>query len=162
MASKRWIANASPLILLGKTDNLDLLGALADIVAVPQAVVNEIGAKSDGTSILQLLNRNPPFSIVNDEVVSPEILSWDLGAGETQVIANAQRYGADRVVIDDMEARHCARSMGLQVIGTLGVVGRAKSAGKIQRAAPVIERLRENGMYVSNELVQLILKEVGE
>ena len=162
MASKRWIANASPLILLGKTDNLDLLGALADVVAVPQAVVNEIGAKSDGTPILQLLNRNPPFSIVNDEVVSPEILSWDLGAGETQVIANAQRYGADRVVIDDMEARRCARSMGLQVIGTLGVLGRAKSAGQIQRAAPVIERLRENGMYVSKELVQIFLKEVGE
>lgn len=162
MASKRWIANASPLILLGKTDNLDLLDTLADVVAVPQAVVNEIVAKSDGTPILQLLNRNPTFSIVNDEVVSPEILSWDLGAGETQVIANAQRYGADRVVIDDMEARRCARSMGLQVIGTLGVVGRAKSTGKIQRAAPVIERLRETGMYVSKELVKLILQEVGE
>ena len=162
MASKRWIANASPLILLGKTDNLDLLDTLADVVAVPQAVVNEIGAKSDGTPILQLLNRNPAFSIVNDEVVSPDILSWDLGAGETQVIANAQRYGADRVVIDDTEARRCARSMGLQVIGTLGVVGRAKSTGKIQRAAPVIERLRETGMYVSKELVKLILQEVGE
>ena len=52
--------------------------------------------------------------------------------------------------------------MGLQVIGTLGVVGRAKSAGQIQRAAPVIERLRENGMYVSKELVQIFLQEVGE
>ena len=61
-----------------------------------------------------------------------------------------------------MEARRCARSMGLQVIGTLGIVGRAKSTGKIQRAAPVIERLRETGMYVSKELVKLILQEVGE
>jgi hypothetical protein len=35
------------LILLGKTDTLDLLDALADIVAVPQAVVDEVGAKPD-------------------------------------------------------------------------------------------------------------------
>jgi predicted nucleic acid-binding protein len=162
MASRRWVVNASPLILLGKTDNLDLLSALADIVVVPRAIVNEVGAKPDGALILQVLARDPRYCVVDDEAVSPKILSWDSGAGETQAIAHARRHGAERAVIDDMEARRCARAMGLTVIGTLGVVGRAKHRGHIERAAPLIERLRETGLYVTEELVQTILQEVGE
>jgi predicted nucleic acid-binding protein len=41
-------------------------------------------------------------------------------------------------------------------------VGRAKSTGQIERPAPVIERLRKTGLYVSEELAQRILREVGE
>jgi len=163
MVTRRWVANASPLILLGKTKNLELLSALTDLVAVPQSVVREIGAKADGAAILQVLrSERSSYTIVTDEGVSPEVLAWDLGAGETQVITNAQKFGADRVVLDDMEARRCAKAMGLKVIGTLGVVARAKVLGRIERAAPVIDRLRASGLYVSEELVQRILREVGE
>jgi predicted nucleic acid-binding protein len=70
--------------------------------------------------------------VVQDEAVPPEILAWDLGAGETQVITNARRHGADRVVLDDLEARRGAKAMELKVIGTLGIVARAKRAGRIQ------------------------------
>ena len=162
MASRRWVVNASPLILLGKTDNLHLLAGLADVVAVPRAVAKEVGTKPDGEATLQILARNPTFARADDETVSPEILSWDLGAGETQVIANARCHGADRVVIDDLEARRCAKAMGLRVIGTLGIVGRAKASGLIERAEPVIKHLRETGLYVSEELVRQILREVDE
>ncbi len=154
--------NASPLILLGKTQNLDLLSSLADIIVVPRTVVREIGAKPDGMAILRALERNQACRIVDDETVPPEILSWDLGPGDTQVIANAQRHGAERVVIDDRAARRCAGAMGLKVIGTLGIVGRAKAAGKIERAAPLVERLRKSGLYASEELVQRLLREDGE
>lgn len=64
--------------------------------------------------------------------------------------------------IDDMEARRCARAMGLKVIGTLGVAGRAKSIGRVERAAPIIERLYETGRYVSEVLVQRFLLEIRE
>jgi len=69
-------------------------------------------------------------SVVDDEDPPANILSWDLGPGETQVISQAILHGADRVVIDDLEARRCAKAMGLAIIGTLGVVGRAKAAGR--------------------------------
>ena len=129
IVTKRWVVNASPLILLGKTENLNLLGGLADIVAVPRAVINEVSAKPDGASTIQAIVGRAPYRIVNNEDVSPDLLIWGLGAGETQVIANAQRHGANRVVIDDLKARRCAQAMGFKVIGTLGVVGRAKASG---------------------------------
>jgi hypothetical protein len=35
MAPRRWVVDASPLILFGKSEQLGLLGALADRIAVP-------------------------------------------------------------------------------------------------------------------------------
>ena len=162
MGSNPWVVNASPLILLGKTRHLDLLAALADTVVVPQAVANEVGAKPDGAAILAELTGNPAYRVVGSEPAPPEILAWDLGAGEIQVITHVLRNGAGRVVLDDLEARRCAKAMGLRIIGTLGVVGRAKAMGRIAQAAPVIEHLRRTGLYVSDALVQYILREVGE
>jgi predicted nucleic acid-binding protein len=162
MATKRWVVDASPLILLGKAGCLDLLDALADLMVIPQAVADEVAVKADGAIILQQLAKNPSYYIVDNTAVPPEIQSWDLGAGETQVITHGQRDSADRLVIDDLEARRCARALHLRVIGTLGIVGRAKAAGRLERAGPVIVRLRETGLYVSESIVRRLLREVGE
>lgn len=45
MASSRWIVNASPLILLGKVEQIQLLGPLAETLVVPKAVMREVSAK---------------------------------------------------------------------------------------------------------------------
>lgn len=130
MVHRRWVVNASPLILLSKATHLGLLSALADQIAVTRAVVEEIGAKPDGNAILQAIADNPVFVLIENEAPTPEILSWDLGAGETQVIGAGLAHDAERVVIDDLEARRCAKAMGLAIIGILGiVVGRAKAMG---------------------------------
>lgn len=162
MATSRWVVNASPLILLGKVERVQLPGALASDIAVPRAVIREVSTKSDGQRTVQMLTSLECASIVDDEDPPVNILSWDLGPGETQVISQAVMHGADRVVIDDLEARRCSKAMGLAIIGTLGVVGRAKAAGLIERAAPIIQRLRETGLYVADDIVQRLLREVGE
>lgn len=162
MALDRWVVNASPLILLGKVEQIQLLDALAEEIAVPKAVIREVGAKPDGERTVQTLIALESVIVVDDEVPPANILSWDLGPGETQVISHAVMHSADRVVIDDLEARRCAKAMGLTIIGTLGIVGRAKVRGLIERAEPVIRRLQESGLYVSEDLVQKLLREVGE
>ncbi|MBK1724926.1 DUF3368 domain-containing protein [Thiocystis violacea] len=162
MADRRWVVNASPLILLGKVEQIQLLSAVAGQIAVPSAVIREVSAKPDGERAVQTLTALKPAIIVDDEIPPANILSWDLGAGETQVISHAVAHAADRVVIDDLAARRCAKAMGLAIIGTLGIIGRAKVAGLIDRAGPVIQRLRETGLYASDEIVQRLLREVGE
>ena len=77
------------------------------------------------------LTGNPAYRVADSEPAPPEVVAWDLGAGETQVITHALRHGADGLVLDDLDARRCAKAMGRSVIGTLGVVGRAKSMGRI-------------------------------
>lgn len=162
MTSERWVVNASPLILLGKVEQIQLLGALAGEITVPRAVIREVSAKPDGARTIQTLMALELVLVVDDEAPPAYILSWDLGAGETQVISRAVMHSANRVVIDDLEARRCAKAMGLSIIGTLGIVGRAKVHGMIERAGPVVQRLRASGLYVCDELVKRLLREVGE
>ena len=74
-------------------------------------------------------------------------MAWDLGVGETQVLVYGKRYSADRVVLDDLEGRRCAKVLGVATIGTLGLVARAKKIGILNQAGPVIERLCQHGLY---------------
>lgn len=44
--SRRWVVNASPLIVLGKIGQLELLGSLAESIVVPRSVTGEVAAGS--------------------------------------------------------------------------------------------------------------------
>ena len=99
---------------------------------------------------------------MNDIDVPTEILAWDVGAGETQVIALGLKHNTERVVLDDLEARRCAKAVGQPVIGTLGLIARAKRLGHIKKAKPVIEQLCRTGLYASDDLISWILKEIKE
>lgn len=64
--------------------------------------------------------------------------------------------------MDDREARRCAGALGLPVIGTLGVVVRARQRRLIPEAKPVIEALVRHGMYLGEELIEQVLLAIGE
>lgn len=162
MGTEAWVVNASPLILLWKADVLNLLWEQTDRVLVPQAVMAEICAKKEGTRIFTECREKTKVSFVQDEAAPPRLLAWDLGKGETQVMVHAQLEGAKRAVLDDLEARRCAKAEGVSVIGTLGLVGRAKRLGLIEHARPIMECLCTVGMYVSPALMEWMLKELGE
>ena len=66
------------------------------------------------------------------------------------------------MVLDDLEARRCANSMNIRVIGSLGVVIMAKQKRLIAEAKPVIERLRRVGLYLDDGLVAKALEMAGE
>jgi len=162
MGTDLWVANASPLIFLGKAGLYGLLLRSAPSIVIPIAVRDEIVAGPGGAELLEGLKNDARVRFCPNVAVSPGLLTWDLGSGETQVIAMASDMPGAHVVLDDLQARRCARAGGLKIIGTLGIVGRAKRTGIIGSAKPVIERLRQAGMYASDALVMQILKEVGE
>lgn len=156
-----WVLNASPLILLGKIGQLHLLEALVPQVVVPAAVVEELTAGADrdpeGSSTAAWAQARS----VQDIPVPQSIAGWDLGAGESQVLAHCLR-DSQRAVLDDAEARAAARVHGVRLIGTLGVILRARRANLIPAARPVIERLQERGAFLSDDLVRRALSKVGE
>lgn len=162
MVTESWTVNSSPLILLGKIGRVNLLTDVAGRVSVPVSVVEEIQVGDGGESIVNVIQSDERFHIKDNVEVPPNLLGWDLGSGETQVIALALESGSTRVVLDDREARRSAKSYDVPVIGTLGLVGRAKEQRIIRQAKPVIKELCDNGLYASDELVSWILDEVGE
>ena len=94
--------------------------------------------------------------------VPSSITSWDLGAGESAVLAWAVAHPGTLVVLDDYAARTCAEVLGLPLIGTLGLALRARVNGEIPAARPLVEELRHAGLYLSDQLIRDALSLVGE
>ena len=94
--------------------------------------------------------------------IPPEILAWDLGAGESSVLAWARSHPGSVAIIDDLQGRRCASALQVPVVGTLGIVLMAKRRGAIPVARPVLEKLVARGMYLSAQIIEQALALVGE
>lgn len=65
-------------------------------------------------------------------------------------------------MLDDGLGRQLARSQGLRVTGTLGVLVEAKRAGLIPLVMPLVARLRNAGFRMSATLEAAIARLAGE
>ncbi|MEQ1910476.1 MAG: DUF3368 domain-containing protein [Vicinamibacterales bacterium] len=159
--SEAWVVNASPLILFARISRLDLIEGLAPTILVPSAVIEEVLAGQDkdrtASAALEWAER---YRVENVTVV-PSIEHWDLGSGESQVIAHSLGTSR-RAVLDDRAARRCAVARGVPAIGSLGVVLRSKNHGHIDHARPLIEDLIEAGMFIDSRLLEVAFESVGE
>lgn len=160
--ARRWLANASPLILFGKVDHAALLVELCDELTIPETVVREVSVRPEGKRAIDELASTPGVRLAGDRPVPESIARWDLGPGESQVLTTTASTQDARSVLDDRAARRCAASLDLPVIGTVGVVLRAKHLGAIAAARPLLDRLGAEGLYISRELVEQALHHVGE
>lgn len=115
------ISDTTALIILAKTNHLDLLTNFIDRVYIPKAVMNEIQYKND---IVKVLIENSDF-IETKEVSNQEILSdiekTNLDLGETEAIALALELGL-RLIIDEKTGRKIASQKGVKIIGLLGIL----------------------------------------
>lgn len=160
--SRSAVANASPLIYLARTDLLHLLQLAAPEVLIPRAVALEIGARGPSDPAARALIETPWLRQVETPPLSEEILVWDLGPGESAVISWALAHPGCLAVIDDLEGRRCAETLGIRLRGTLGLVLRARRQNVIAEARPILQVLRAAGMYLSDRIVETALAEVGE
>ena len=94
--------------------------------------------------------------------IPEEIIAWDLGAGESSVIALASSPSSSICILDDLAARNCAEVFQLPVIGTLGVLLRAKTAGFVPRLQPEIDRLVDAGSMLAPSVIHKALTLAGE
>lgn len=94
--------------------------------------------------------------------VSPRVAAWSLGAGETAVLSYALAHPPVRAVIDDMGARRCAQTLSIPIFGTGGLLVLAKRRDLLRSVGEAIAKLRGAGLWLSAELVQILLAQAGE
>jgi uncharacterized protein len=153
------VSDAGPLISLGRLDLLRLLPILFAQVQVPDQVLREClqrPTNADTARILAALQLGWLTSCG-----APMIAEGTLGRGERAAISQALAIGAG-VLTDDQEARLLAQSLHLAVIGTLGVLIRAKRAGQLAAVAPSIAALRAGGQRFGSGVVQMALIAAAE
>ena len=142
----RVVVNTSPLIALERIGRLGILKHLFGTIIRPQSVLNELHA---GRDRYPLSGELEAAAWITTEPDPPEIiLRKDLGTGETAVIALALKTSADLVILDDLQARLVASSLGLNLTGTLGVMLAAHEAGYLADIKDALQHLVQAGFRV--------------
>lgn len=159
--AETWVVNASPLIVLGKAGRLALIDELCDAAFLPDAVATEIlaGPADDPArlSVTAGWGRR-----VSPRQIPASLVEWGLGAGETAVLAVAMEHMPCTALLDDAAGRSAARTLGIPVLGTLGLIVRAKVRGLVPSAARVFDDLRQAGLYLDDSIIEAALRHIGE
>jgi predicted nucleic acid-binding protein len=168
MASVR-IVNASPLILLGKIRRLELLFVGEPKVIVPMTTVGEVTSQPVAASLPGWHPDLPPITLEPDVPIPPEVFRHALDRGESMVLAVALRLQAGgedvEVVLDERKGRRAAKALAIPLVGTAGLILRARAEGMLassERVGDVLDALEREGMYLGTELRAEILEAADE
>lgn len=160
---RKVVVNTTPLIALSHVEQLDVLKKLYGRIIIPEAVYRELSVKTESVSKRAIDSSLDWIQIENiQNQMAKTFYKTQLHEGEVEVMILSKEIGADIVIIDDANAKKHAKYLELPVTGTLGVLIKAKQKGYIDELKPILKRMVENGIYISNNLIELCLKQVGE
>jgi len=145
------ISNSACIIILERIGRLDLLRALYQRLVIPDEVHAECGIAAEWLEIRQLARQD-----IFDS------LCLRLGRGEAAAIALATELAPVDLILDDLKARRIAAQLNLHVIGTVGLLLRAKQSRHITLIAPVLEDMMCAGFHLGEELHAAALHMAGE
>ena len=157
-AGELVIVNTSPLIAFQRAGLLPLLTKLPFDLRTTADVIAELAAGQEHD--LPLIEIDLPL-IELKSIVHPS-LAAELHPGEASVIQAAMENEGAMVWIDERRGRFKADALGLPVVGTLGVLARAKSRGLIGALRPIVETMISNGIWMRPVLVETFLEAHGE
>jgi uncharacterized protein len=160
------VSNTSPLLNLAIIDRLDFVRQQFGTVMLPPAVVTELRLDENLPGCDAIQSGIKAGWIQQQDVhdsVLVQVLQRDLDRGEAEVLALALQLQAERVLLDEREARGVAKTLGLEVTGVLGILLRAKREGHIASLAKEIKRLQEHaGFRIGSQLLATMLQASGE
>ena len=157
------VSNSTPLIHLAKIGRLELLREFFGEVLIPEAVYRECVIEGKGSEDAKLIENAVWIRVerIRDERLKRSLMI-ELDEGESEAIVLAIEKGAGILLMDDYDGREIARALGLKTTGTIGILLRAKFEGKIESIKDELDKLKETGFWLSEELYERILEEAGE
>ncbi|WKZ36941.1 MAG: DUF3368 domain-containing protein [Anaerolineales bacterium] len=159
-------SNTSPILNLAAVDLLRLPQGQFGEVIIPRAVMDELRLESNypGTDGIQKAISAGWLrleAVRNKEIVAA--LKRELDDGEAEAIALALQLQTQTILMDERERRSVAKVMGLNPIGILGILMRAKEDGELNSVKDILTRLQnETGFYLASDLMREILSKIGE
>lgn len=160
--ASRVVCNCGPLIALAGVGQLDLLPQLFRQVCIPTEVYDELTGSQRFESVRNLFHQ-PWLEIIPLPTPCDPLLTVQLDTGEAAVLTLARLFPGAEVLMDERKGRRLAeRLFGLRVLGTGGLLLRAKRAGLIPAVQPVLVAMKNNGYHLSDRLMQAIWQAAGE
>ncbi len=154
------VGDSSALIALAICDRLDLLSEFYSEIYVPEAVYGEVGKeeKVEGQKLRNYLQDKVRKVDMSDYVYLDALADY----GEAEAMVLYKHISADKLLIDDKKARRIASMNDIDVVGSLGVLLKAKKAGLIPDVASSLDKLKRSRIFISNTLINTVLELAGE
>ncbi len=146
---------------------LNILVSVYEEFIVPKAVYEEVvvkGYNKPGSRELEILvQRNKVRLLTPRSKGIVKALYDPLGLGEAEAIAVALEKNYI-VALDDRIARSKARSMGLKIIGTLGLLRKAYDKGLIDKNTLIqaLQQLKQHGFRISDNIIHEVIEKLNQ
>lgn len=158
------VSNTTPLIELATIQRFDLLKELFGEVHIAEAVYEEavIAGRETGGAKREVSSAAWIKTVQVQDRLAVEVLLDELDLGEAETIVLAHELSADWVLMDERKGRRKLTQMGLNKIGTVGIMLKAKQLGLIQNLRHDLEQLREQGFSISQTVIDTVLQQAQE
>jgi uncharacterized protein len=157
------VCNATPLINFAAINRLDILKAAFGQIVIPQAVFDETTVTGFPGSEFVLQAIAAKWLQVRPISTTALNIPPKLDEGEREAITLALETGELQILLDEREARQVAQSLGLRVIGTLGILLLAKNRGIITQVQLLLDTMIDSAQYwVSRPLYEQVLRQAKE
>ena len=147
---KRIVADTGPLNYLIQVEGIGHLPGLFQNLVLPQGVLQELQSPGAPAIVQDWVRDLPPWAEVEDVEIGTIPGFRGLSDTDLQVLAAGVELGAP-VLLDDLAARTAARSLGIPVIGTLGVLELAAAKGLVS-LPEMLARLKQTNIHLSERL----------
>ena len=151
------VSNAGPLIHLAKIGRINLLKEIFNGIIIPESVKVEVidKGKEKGKSDAFLIGNIDWIKVVDDPSDADQLAEKvGIHRGEACAILLAKSLNVP-VLLDDSDARKFALGLGLEVVGSIGIIIRAVKLGLISKEDGLkdLERLA-NVMWLSVDVYE--------
>jgi predicted nucleic acid-binding protein len=146
------VSDTSPVRALAHLGLTSLLGSLFDRVLIPPAVLGELARVGINLSVPDGLTQWLEVRAPVDALAVSDLMR-ELDRGESEAIALAMEAGSRELLMDESDGRRVARRMGLEPVGVIGLLIRAKARGHLGSVLPLLDRLQsELNFFISAAL----------
>ena len=158
------VSNTTPLIGLAQIERFDLLRQLFGEIYIPQAVYSEAvtAGREEGGAKREVTAADWIKTVSVQDHLAVEVLLDEMDLGEAETIVLARECRADWVLMDERKGRRKLAQLGMNRIGTLGILLKAKQVGLLDKIRPEVGKLRQQSFSMSEDVINSILAQANE
>ncbi len=163
MEKTKSVFDAGPFIHLHEIHSLHITSSFSEVLSTPEILDECSRIKKD---ILALKNAVIKHLLGHHKDLATHLTSrYDIEYGEATGIALCRQEKIKHFFTDDLDARETAKTLGLEVHGTLAIILRSlrkNTLTKKQASDTLTSLYYSSSLYLTKELYEYALKEVEQ
>ena len=149
------VSDSGPLIALSRLGMVPILHELFGEILIPEEVRREVVERGKGKPGSDIIEKAEWVKVEEVEDLSVVILSQEIERGEAEAIILAKELNADLLLLDEKIPREIAKSLGLKVAGTVGLIYEALKRGIAQGDfEEIVLEMKRRGVWISEEIIE--------